>query len=162
MKTKLTSDQNKKLVVSGALALIILGSLCWPLRRHSPKAGKSPAPAHAQALAPSTTATVVMDSDLRQVSFIPGGPVSGAADATEIAVLAANGVAHRDYGIEPFKDLRSTARFDGSVWLWRKRVGCGTGDLEAEVRIKPDGTVKSITVQCLTQQIEAKSVGSER
>jgi hypothetical protein len=65
--------------------------------------------------------------------------------------MAANGTAFSSYHVEPFADANATATFDGRRWHWRKRVGHGRGDFEAEVTIAPNGTVENATVRYVTQ-----------
>ena len=78
------------------------------------------------------------------------------ADATTRAVIAANEAARRDYGSEPFTEVKSTATFDGRLWSWRQRIGYGRGDLEATVAITPSGTIESATILFTTQQVSQR------
>jgi hypothetical protein len=152
MKIKNTRDQVTKVVLSLCLGLIGTGFLCWPALKRS-SAGKAFAVTGGAAVT-RPAASLTLEPSLRQVSFRPFfGPVSGAADATARAVLAANSVARRDYSIEPFTGLKPAASFDGQVWSWRNRVAWGHGDFEAEVRIAPDGTTESVEVEFLTQLV---------
>ena len=84
---------------------------------------------------------------------VPWGLVSGAESATKIAVAAANEVALRDHKVQPFSEANSPATFDGFRWSWRKRVGCGRADLEAEVTFGVSGAVENVTVRYLVQQL---------
>lgn len=78
---------------------------------------------------------------------LPGsGPLADVQDAAMRASLLANAAAQADYGMSPFSADATAARFDGQRWSWRKRVGAGTGDFEADVRMGSDGTVEAINV----------------
>ncbi len=121
--------------------------LNWTLRPANPVA---PAAPRTQPLA-QATASFVLGPDMPPASLAASGPVSGAADATARAMAAANSAARRDYGVEPFTDAKTTARFDGQLWVWRTRIASGRGDLEAEVTVAPDGTTRSVRVMYLTQ-----------
>jgi hypothetical protein len=80
-------------------------------------------------------------------------PVSGVADATFRAVRAANRAAQPDYSVAPFQVRVREAVFDGRRWSWSQRVGYGTGDLEAEVTIAPNGTIESLIVRVVTSRV---------
>jgi hypothetical protein len=155
MKTNLAHGPVTKAFLGVSLALILIGLLCWPALHRRSSVVITPAPKRGPVVTRSSP-SFVLGPDWRQVTFLPSGPVSGAADATARAVLAANSAARRDYSLEPFTDLKPMASFDGRVWSWRKRVECGYGDFEAEVRIAPDGTIQSMRVEFLTQQLAAR------
>lgn len=154
MKTKITHEHVKEMILLGLLTLGVAGVFYWSLlspRRTSTARPTAPA---LVALPRGLSATsVVFFPRLQRVPILPFGPVAGAADATSRAVMAANDTALKDYGVEPFADAQATAIFDGRRWSWRKRVGCGRGDFEAEVTIAPGGTVESVTVRYTTQQL---------
>jgi hypothetical protein len=155
MKMNITHGQVTKVSLGGPLALVLIGLLCWPALSRRSRVVITPPPTRGLVVARSST-SLLLGPNKNQVTFLPSGPVSGAADATARAVLAANSAARRDYSIEPFTDLKPTASFDGRFWSWRKRVACGHGDFEAEVKIAPDGTIERINVEFLTQQLAAK------
>ena len=149
------------MILAAVLALGIGGTLRWSLsRKHSATAAR-PTLGSAGALPlGKPAATLVLRPGFRPGPFFPVGPVTGAKDATLRAVLAANSAALRDYRLEPFADPKATASFDGKRWSWRKRVGCGLGDMEAEVSIAPDGTVANIRVEYQTLRL-ARAVNRE-
>ena len=71
------------------------------------------------------------------------------ADATAWAVSLANDAAQAAYGTALFTAKGEAASFDGRRWTWKQRVACGTGDLEAEVWLSPNGMVEKLDVQLL-------------
>ena len=99
-----------------------------------------------------STAKFAFLSEADLVPVPPTGPVRGAGDAALRAAFAANGVAKKDYGLAPFSADRAPAQFDGQRWSWRKRVGMGRGDLEAEVSVSTGGAIERVTVKLLTYQ----------
>ena len=70
-------------------------------------------------------------------------------DATALAVSLANDAAQAAYGAAMFTAKGTMASFDGRRWTWKQRVACGTGDLEAEVWLSPNGMVEKLDVKLL-------------
>jgi hypothetical protein len=87
--------------------------------------------------------------------FTPQGPVTDGTDATERAIIAANDAAQRQFSDAPFRRAGGKAIFDGEYWVWRSRVARGKGDLEATVRLKPDGSVRDVEVILLNSEVGA-------
>jgi hypothetical protein len=88
-------------------------------------------------------------------SPLPTGPIRDANDAEARAVAIANEKTLKAFDAAPFRTGRSPALFDGKHWVWRGRVGAGKGDLEAFIRLAPDGTVDSSMVRPLYFQLDA-------
>jgi hypothetical protein len=148
MKTKTTHEQITRTILIALITLGFAGVVCWSLL--SPDKRPMAPPVAPPLAAPSGGPSFVYLVGRRG---LPSGPVAGAVDATTRAVAAANEAALRDYQVEPFSDAKPSAKFDGRRWSWRKRIGCGPGDFEAEVTIAPSGIVESVTVRYTTQQL---------
>ena len=65
--------------------------------------------------------------------------------ATAIASNTANEKAQTLYNCRPFVASR-TAEFVDGQWLWYERQPRGVADLEATVRLAPDGTLRTCDV----------------
>jgi len=74
------------------------------------------------------------------------GPVSNAADATSRAIEIATRAARASFPRIRFHEGGAPAVFNGQKWVWRGRVGYGLGDVEAEIRLNPDGTVAETNI----------------
>ena len=137
------------------IPLIVATACLWSLLTPS----KTPPPASPPALltGSQSTSPIVRLPNSRLFPLLHSGPVASAAEATTRAVMAANEAALRDYRVEPFADGKSSASFDGQRWLWRKRIGYGRGDFEAEVSIAPSGLIENVIVRYTTQQLANRS-----
>jgi hypothetical protein len=71
---------------------------------------------------------------------------SDQADA--LALQLANDKALTIYHCQPFQDAR-TARFGQGHWEWSQRQGFGHCDLEATVKLAPDGSTNAVDVKLL-------------
>jgi hypothetical protein len=149
MKTETRKELRTRAILLSLVALGFAAGACWLMVSPPATTSQPPAP---PGLVPLPAPLV------RLRPILPIGPVTTARDATARAVIAANDTALRDYHVEPFTDADANATFDGRSWSWRKRVGFGRGDLEAEVRIAQDGTVEEIIVRYMTQQLEQAMV----
>ena len=82
-------------------------------------------------------------------------PIADASDATKRAVSWANKEV-RKFRVKPFTDKTTVATFDGKQWVWRGRVGQGTGDLEVSVYLDPQGGRPRTSVKRLLSAVESK------
>jgi hypothetical protein len=74
-----------------------------------------------------------------------------ADQADAFALQLANDKALKIYNFEPFQDVR-TARFFQGHWEWSQRQGFGHCDLEATVKLAPDGSTNAVDVRLLDNQ----------
>ena len=84
----------------------------------------------------------------RRISDQWKGSVPAALTAQEAGTLAcnmANARAKELYGCEPFRDP-PPARTDEAGWVWTDCRAHGRTDLEAKVRLAPDGSEQNIEV----------------
>ncbi len=152
MKTNSTHQHVTRMIFLVVFALVVAGIFCWSLLIPRPTSTPPPTPPAFSSPRGVSATSIRLLPVLHGFPRVPIGPVEGAADATARAVILANGAALRDYGFEPFADAKASAIFDGRSWSWRKRIGYGRGDLEAEVSLSPSGTVESVTVRYLVQE----------
>ena len=68
-----------------------------------------------------------------------------ADQARLLARKLANDQAHARYGARPFWN-GAPARFERNQWIWSDFRGCGRGDMQATVRLAPDGAPLSVDV----------------
>lgn len=69
-----------------------------------------------------------------------------ADQARLLARKLANEQAHARYGARPFWN-GAPARFEQNQWIWSDFRGCGRGDMQATVRLTPDGAPLSVDVR---------------
>jgi hypothetical protein len=74
-----------------------------------------------------------------------------ADQADALALQLANNKALTIYNYQPFRDAR-TARFVQSHWEWSQRQGFGHCDLEATVKLAPDGSTNAVDIKLLDNQ----------
>jgi hypothetical protein len=79
------------------------------------------------------------------------GPALSTDQADALALQLANDKALTIYNYQPFRDAR-TARFVQGHWEWSQRRGFGHCDLEATVKLAPDGSTNAVDVQQLDNQ----------
>jgi len=82
---------------------------------------------------------------MRQVTTL----TADQADAR--ALKLANDKALTIYNCQIFQDAR-TARFAQGHWEWSQRQGFGHCDLEATVKLAPDGSTNAVDVKLLDNQ----------
>ena len=68
--------------------------------------------------------------------------------ATKIARQLANDKAAALYHWQPFLGSQP-ARLVANQWVWTEHQGFGYGDIQAEVKLAPDGTAKKVEIQIL-------------
>jgi len=68
--------------------------------------------------------------------------------ATRIARQLANDKAAALYHWQPFLGSQP-ARLVANQWVWTEHQGFGYGDIQAEVKLAPDGTAKKVEIQIL-------------
>ena len=79
------------------------------------------------------------------------GTTLTADQADALALQLANDKALTIYHCQPFGDAR-TARFVQGHWVWSERQGFGHCDLEATVKLAPDGSTNAVDVKLLDNQ----------
>ena len=78
-------------------------------------------------------------------------PNLSADQANALALKLANEKALAIYNCQIFQDTR-TARFVQGHWEWSQRQGFGHCDLEATVKLAPDGSTNAVDVKLLDSQ----------
>lgn len=117
MKTKTVTEHLTRRVLVTVIALGVAGLFCWLLSAAYKSTTKSDGPPAFTALrSDSSQSSLVVLPASRGFTTRLSGPVEGVVDATARAVIAANGAAVRDYGIEPFADTKPNTTFDGRRW----------------------------------------------
>jgi hypothetical protein len=78
-------------------------------------------------------------------------PNLSADQADTLALKLANEKALTIYNCQIFQDAR-TARFVQGHWVWTQRQGFGHCDLEATVKLAPDGSTNAVDVKLLDSE----------